>query len=78
LRLGAFARFIFFLAKPACGRQVLGTYFNVECPTPIEEGRLGKIRAKHYSGTYKIHFGIGTNQKAPTVLLLREMVVFIS
>ena len=33
------------------------------------------FRAKHYSGTYKIHVGIGTNQKAPTVLLLREPVV---
>ena len=70
-------RFIFFLAKHACRRQVIGTYFNVEFPTPIEEERLGKIRAKHYSATYKIHVGIGTNQKTPTVLLLREPVVYL-
>jgi hypothetical protein len=37
----------FFLAKHAFRRLV--SSFNVECPTPIEEGRLGKIRAKHYS-----------------------------
>jgi hypothetical protein len=41
---------------------------------------LGKIRAKHYSQPWpkksKIKVGIGTNKKAPTGLLLRELVVF--